>query len=113
MLSGFIYKWIDVKTGLEYIGRHEGTLDDGYTMSGTIIKKEYLKRLNDFYREILWFSDNTSCNEILIKEEQFLKDILDDELYYGKHRKYYNQVKNSHGFTSEDNPMKFPEVVQK
>lgn len=113
MIKGFIYEWFDKTTGLKYIGRHEGNCNDDYVGSGTIFLKEYYSRISDFSRTILWESHNTSVSELKQKEEEFLSAILDDELYYGSNRKYYNQVKNSSGYTSENNPMKIPEVVQR
>lgn len=113
MKPGFIYEWTDTKTGLRYLGRHEGTVDDGYVGSGTIFIKEYKERPNDFSRSILWYSDDVSVLELTAKEEEFLSSINDDELYYGKNRKYYNQVRNAAGYTSENHPMMHREVVER
>lgn len=109
-MLGFIYEWTDNLTGLKYIGRHEGNPFDGYVGSGTKFLREYIKRPKDFTREILW-STNTSTDDLVTKEEEFLSKILDNELYYGSNRKYYNQVRNSSGYTSIDNPMKNPKIV--
>lgn len=109
-MLGFIYQWTDKKTGLKYIGRHEGSIDDGYIGSGTKFIVEYNNRPEDFEREILW-STAISINDLKSKEESLLGNIPDDELYHGKDRKYYNQVRNSSGYTSLDNPMKNLEVV--
>lgn len=113
IITGFIYEWYDSLTTLKYIGRHEGTVDDGYTASGTIIKKQLIIRPSDFSRTILWESSNTTVEEIKRQEEYFLSRVADDELYYGCNRKYYNQVKNSNGYTSEDNPMMHQQVVNR
>jgi hypothetical protein len=110
-MISFIYEWLDTKTNLKYIGRHVGELDDGYIGSGTIFKKEYKSRPKDFIRNILWQHVYTDDEAIKLKEEEFLNTILDDELYYGPNRKYYNQVRNSHGFNFGDNPMKNSEIV--
>jgi len=110
-MHGFIYEWTNSLNGLKYLGRHQGTPDDGYIGSGTIFKNSYNRHPETFTRTILWESNNTSTNEILQKEEEFLSLIPDDELYYGVNRKYYNQVRNSAGYTSEENPMRNPEVV--
>lgn len=112
IISGFIYEWTDVTTGLKYIGKHEGTPDDGYIGSGTIFKKEYKNRPNDFTRRILWESKETTTAELAQVEESFLEKILEDEFYFGKNKKYYNVVNNSVGYTSENNPMKNPEMVK-
>jgi hypothetical protein len=111
MTTGFIYEWFDTKTGLRYRGRHEGLPDDGYIASGTIINREYNARPADFIRSILWESQNTTVEEIKQKEEHFLSQILDSELFNGTNRKYYNQIKTSDGYTSTDNPMKNPAIV--
>lgn len=111
MRKAFIYEWTDNKTGLKYVGRHIGTIDDGYIGSGTIFKKEYNKRPLDFTRAILWIEDYINDESIKAEEEKILSFIPDDELFYGKNPKYYNQVKNSHGFTCIDNPMLNRDIV--
>jgi hypothetical protein len=113
MITGFIYEWTDLATGLKYLGKHEGTPDDGYISSGTIFIKEYNLRPNDFIRKILWSSDKTNATELSSQEEKYLNQISDDDLYYGKNRKYYNQVRNSAGYTSENNPMNNREIVER
>jgi hypothetical protein len=111
-MLGFIYQWTDKKTGLKYIGRHEGNISDGYIGSGTKFIAEYNIRPSDFEREILWSTDS-SIEDLVAKEAELLSKILDEELYYGSNRKYYNQVRNSSGYTSVNNPMKTPEVVER
>lgn len=111
-MLGFIYEWTDKKTGLKYIGRHEGNISDGYIGSGTIFLLEYNSRPDDFERKILWSTDS-SIDDLISKEEELLGYISNEELYHGNNRKYYNQVRNSSGYTSIDNPMKNPEVVKR
>lgn len=113
MISGFIYEWVDLLTGLKYIGRHEGVLEDNYIGSGTIFLQEYHARPNDFVRHILWMSETTTVEELKSKEEHYLSLILDEELYYGSSKKYYNQVRNSSGYTSIENPMNNRSVVER
>ena len=113
MLTGFIYEWVDNETGLKYIGRHEGHSNDGYIGSGVSFVKEYSKRPETFFRNILWEGEFESPDELKDIEEKFLSLIPDDELFYGLNRKYYNICKNSVGFTSKDNPMKIPEIVER
>jgi hypothetical protein len=110
-MHGFIYEWSNTLNGLKYLGRHQGTPDDGYIGSGTVFRNSYNKHPETFIRTILWESNNTSSEELKSKEEEFLNVIPDDELYYGANRKYYNQVRNSSGYTSEENPMRNPEVA--
>jgi len=111
-MLGFIYEWTDKKTGLKYIGRHEGDISDGYIGSGTKFILEYNSRPDDFERKILW-STNSSIEELIAKEEELLGNIPDEELYHGSNKKYYNQVRNSSGYTSINNPMKNSEVVER
>ena len=113
MKSKFIYEWLDLDTNLKYIGRHEGSIDDGYIGSGTVFREEFSKRPTDFVRKILWESVVATSEELCQKELEYLSQISDDELYFGSNRKYYNIVKNSYGYTSVDNPMRNPEVVAK
>jgi hypothetical protein len=110
-IHGFIYEWTDTKTGLKYIGRHEGNADDGYTGSGTKFLKNYKERPHDFTRIILWEGDLDLASGFQEIEDKFLNKIPNDELFYGKNKKYYNIVRNSRGYTSENNPMKNPEIV--
>jgi hypothetical protein len=110
-MHGFIYEWTNTSNGLKYIGRHQGTPNDGYIGSGTVFRNSYNKHPETYVRSILWESSDTSSDELKSKEEEFLNAITDDELYYGSDRKYYNQVRNSAGYTSEENPMRNPEVV--
>ena len=110
-ISGFVYEWTDTLTGLKYIGKHEGVPNDGYIGSGTVFKKEYSTRPNDFIRKILWESSDTTIDQLALVEHSFLDSIPENELYFGSSRKYYNIVKNSSGYTSENNPMKNPKMV--
>lgn len=112
-MNGFIYKWTNSKNNLSYIGKHIGVTTDGYIGSGTVFKNAYNKNPEVFSRTILWESNNTTDDELSNKEESYLSNILDEELYYGSNRKYYNQVKNSHGFTSANNPMKHQQVIDR
>lgn len=111
-MIGFIYQWIDKHTGLIYIGRHEGDPTDSYIGSGTVFITEYLARPTDFEREIIWCT-HESVAALIAKEEELLSSIPDDELYHGCNRKFYNQVRNSSGYTSIDNPMRLPEIAKK
>lgn len=110
-MHGFIYEWTNTSNGLKYIGKHEGTPNDGYIGSGPAFRNSYNKHPELFVRKILWESNNTTAAELIEKEESILQSIPDNELFYGTNRKYYNQVRNSAGYTSADNPMKNPETV--
>ena len=94
MFSGFVYKWTDNKTGMCYIGKHRGTVDDGYVSSSTIFNSEYKKRPNDFTRELLWESSNTTDRELCKIESLYLSLIKKDEYYLEENCKYYNRKNN-------------------
>lgn len=94
METGFIYRWFDKLTNLYYIGKHRGSLNDGYISSSAIMLNEYYQRPGDFNREILWYSENTSDSELCQIEYKYLSEILNEEFYYGSNRKYYNQLNN-------------------
>ena len=113
MTTGFIYEWVNLKTGMKYLGRHEGQPNDGYIGSGVIFRKFYDKHPEDFKRYILWEGTNISPVDLKNKEAEFLSKISDEELFYGKNKRYYNQVRNSSGYTSEDNPMRHLEVIER
>lgn len=111
MKQAFIYKWVDSKSGMSYIGRHVGHVDDGYIGSGTVFSKEYNSRPADFSREILFLSEYIDDTSIKLEEEKILSTISSEELFRGANPKYYNQVKNSHGFTCTDNPMLHADLI--
>jgi group I intron endonuclease len=78
--KGFVYKWINVKNNKWYIGSHCGDINDGYTASGTAIKRAFKKYgLDSFSREILYTGE--SYKE---KEEEILLELnaANDPLSY-------------------------------
>lgn len=110
---GFIYEWTDNKTGLKYIGRHQGTIDDGYVASSPLFMEQYKIRQTDFTRKILWYEEIVTSEKIVEMEEFYLSQIKSDEFYYRENRRYYNVSKISHGYTSENNPMHHQEIVNR
>lgn len=68
MTNSFVYKWTDNLTNKIYIGYHKGNIDDGYICSSKYMMPEYIKRPNDFVREILMVGLRLDC----FKYEQFL-----------------------------------------
>lgn len=93
MTCGFIYLWRDKKRKKFYLGSHIGTIDDGYTGSGSFFRKAYLKRPYDFKRRILKFYENIEQKELINEENKWLSLIKPEEL--GK--KYYNLKKVAAG----------------
>ena len=73
-MNGFIYKWTDSTNNKTYVGSHLGTLDDGYTGSGTKFMPAYEKRPESFTREILEYDVDKGA---LIETEQHYLDQID------------------------------------
>ena len=68
--ESFIYLWVDLATDRKYIGKHKGTLDDGYICSSEQMLIEYDQRPQDFVRTVLaWGSEE----RIYQLETQLLK----------------------------------------
>jgi hypothetical protein len=87
---GFIYLWFDKKHRKFYIGRHWGTIDDGYICSSNNMRMNYKHRPNDFKRRIVKIV--TTCQEDLVTEEQRWLDMIKKE-ELGK--RYYNVTTKS------------------
>lgn len=84
---GFVYLWLDKKTKKYYIGSHLGSIDDGYPGGGTLFRRAFKKRPNDFKRRIIYYHTNTNRQELYdIEEEILVKYVKFEEL--GK--RYYN-----------------------
>lgn len=69
MNEAFVYIWRDKVGPRFYIGKHKGTVDDGYVCSSKFMLPEYQERPQDFSRRILaWGSDE----EMMSLEERLL-----------------------------------------
>lgn len=87
---GFVYIWFDKKHHKYYIGRHWGTVDDGYVSSSTNMRNNYKNRPSDFKRRIISYV--YTCNEDLVAEEQRWLDMIKlEEL----NTRYYNKTLRS------------------
>ena len=53
MNEAFVYCWTDHDTGKLYVGSHKGTTDDGYVCSSKYMLEEYMRRREDFTRQII------------------------------------------------------------
>lgn len=89
MKYGFIYIWYDTKNKRFYLGRHWGTIDDGYICSSNSMRDAYRRRPNDFKRRIL--SIRSTKEDMIIEEQRWLNLISKEEL--GK--KYYNKTRRA------------------
>lgn len=83
-MNSFVYCWTDHKTNMLYVGVHKGSCDDGYICSSKTMKEEYIKRPQDFTREILSFGD---YKEMCKFETAILKSInaAKDIGFYNRH----------------------------
>ena len=101
-MKHFIYKTTHTN-GKYYIGRHSTeNLDDGYIGSG--LWPLSIKDKTALLREILAYADDDISLKLL--EEQFLLD------HFGKEG-CMNRTTDSVGFSSQNNPMKDPDIVAK
>lgn len=84
--NSFIYIWFNKVKRMFYIGKHFGSINDGYICSSKKMMQEYKKRPSDFRRKILTYVIDTTGYEILNAELKWMSYINDENL--GK--KYYN-----------------------
>jgi len=78
----YLYVWLDTLTKKRYIGIHNGSRGYSYIGSGTVFRREYNTRPNDFLRvKIIHHRD---YNYIQKLESRFLKRVRADldETYY-------------------------------
>ena len=82
--EAFVYCWTDVKTNKLYIGKHRGSVDDGYVCSSKYFLSEYKKRPDEFIRTIIAVgneSDMISLETAILKSENARLS----ETYYNMH----------------------------
>lgn len=82
---GFIYVWYDRKNKRFYVGRHWGTVDDGYICSSKTMREAHRRRPNDFKRCIV--SETNNKEELIREEQRWLNMIKPTEVgirYYNK-----------------------------
>lgn len=90
MKYGFIYLWFDRKYKRFYLGRHWGSIDDGYVCSSKWMRQSYKRRPHHFKRRIVKII-TTNKNDLSLEEHRYLSMIKKDE--FGT--KYYNFVNNA------------------
>lgn len=82
--DGFVYQWINVKTGKKYIGSHFGREDDKYIGSRLHFRRAYRLTPSDFTREILEYVKGD--RKTLLEKEQLhllsVTDIANNDEYY-------------------------------
>lgn len=99
--TGYIYLWLDTRSGFFYLGGHHGTLEDSYICSNTIMKRAYKKRPDTFRFRVLEYVNGTP-KDLRIAEQRWLNMIDASELMttnnvYAGTCRYYNVKKNAVG----------------
>ena len=82
-MEAFVYCWTDHDTGKLYVGSHKGAVDDGYVSSSKYMKEEYMKRRQDFTRQVI----ATGSDEDMRKFERTILlaiNAKDDEQFYNR-----------------------------
>ena len=82
-MEAFVYCWTDHTEEKLYVGSHRGTPDDGYVCSSKYMLEEYMKRRQDFTREIIASGseeDMRSFEELLLKSV----NAKQDESFYNR-----------------------------
>lgn len=86
MYNSFIYIWYNKIKKMFYVGKHIGSLTDGYVCSSKLMMKDYIKNPTHFKRRILEYINDPTGSIVIERESRWLSLIKDNEL--GK--KYYN-----------------------
>jgi hypothetical protein len=82
--EAFVYCWTDTANQKLYVGSHKGKIDDGYICSSKIMKEEYVKRPNDFVRQIVATGKLIDIRKL---ESKILQSVnaRTDSNFYNKH----------------------------
>lgn len=83
---GFIYVWYDRRYKRFYVGRHWGTVDDGYICSSNSMRDAHRRRPEDFKRRIVSYV-YSSIQNLILEEQRWLDMIISKEA----NGKYYNK----------------------
>ena len=105
-MIGFIYKTTCPVNGKIYIGKHEGSEDDGYIGSGKMFQRALRKYgKENFKREILRYCN--TLHELRIWEHVYIKK------YHSQDPRIGYNIASGDVNSSEYNPAKLPEVREK
>lgn len=86
MKQYYIYMTTNNITGMKYIGKHHGELNDSYLGSGTILKKAIAKYGKEhFHKEILFISQSEEENCEMEKKYIQLYNATTNPLFYNIH----------------------------
>lgn len=93
--NSFIYIWYNTVKKMFYIGKHYGSIHDGYVCSSKHMNIDYNRNPEHFKRKILEYVNDIDGSQILQAELKWLSLIPDSQL--GK--KYYNLKNRNFGNT--------------
>jgi rRNA processing protein Gar1 len=62
--ESFVYKWTHNETKKCYIGKHKGTIDDGYISSSKEFNRHYRSNPTMYEREIIFHGDDGACYKL-------------------------------------------------
>lgn len=105
-MAGFIYKTTCLVNNKIYIGKHEGSEDDGYIGSGEVFShavRKYGKK--NFKREILRRCE--TLHELRVWEHVYIKK------YHAQDKEVGYNIADGDVNTTEYNPTRRPEVIEK
>jgi hypothetical protein len=94
-VNSFIYIWFNTVKRMFYIGKHYGSVNDGYICSSKMMLIDYNRNPEHFKRRILGYVNEIDGNQSLQAELKWLSLIPDEQL--GK--KYYNLKNKNFGNT--------------
>jgi hypothetical protein len=57
----FVYKWTNIETKEYYIGKHSGSIDDGYIGSGKLFLLKYKQNPDNWVRDILHYAPSSKA----------------------------------------------------
>lgn len=80
--DSFVYEWVNKYTDMRYIGKHTGSIDDGYIASGKYFLENYTTNPKQYYRKILWQGESSAVFGV---ESYYIKTRL---LKYGIEKLY-------------------------
>jgi len=94
-MNSFIYIWFNTVKKKFYIGKHYGSINDGYICSSKSMLIDYNRNPENFKRRVLQYVNEIDGNQSLQAELKWLSMIPDNQL--GK--KYYNLKNKNFGNT--------------
>lgn len=93
--NSFIYIWYNRVKKMFYIGKHSGSINDGYICSSKFMNRDYKRNPENFKRRILEYIFDTDGYQMLNAELKWLSMMEEHQL--GK--KYYNLKNKNFGNT--------------